>query len=85
MGGFSVLRPVRAATSAAFDAYGRTRATMSGYESNDRIMLATLPSVAITTTYAALGDAPLLLLCTGALAAIAAIAWRNRRRRIVTL
>ena len=85
IGGFSVLRPVRAATSAAFDAYGRTRATMSGYESNDRIMLATLPSVAITTTYAALGDAPLLLLCTGALAAIAAIAWRNRRRRIVTL
>jgi apolipoprotein N-acyltransferase len=85
MGGFAIVRPVRAATSAAFDAYGRTRATMSGYESNDRIMLATLPSAAVATYHAALGDTPLVLVCLTSLATIAVVGWRNRRRRIVTL
>lgn len=84
MGGFAIVRPVRAATSAAFDAYGRTRASMSGYESNDRIMLATLPSTAVATHYAALGDTPLVLVCLTSLATIAAVGWRKRRRNRVT-
>ncbi len=55
-GGFSLLRPVRWATSAAFDAYGRPRATLSHFEANDRIMLATLPATPVATVYARWGD-----------------------------
>jgi len=55
-GGFSVLRPVRWATSGAFDAYGRSRASLSHFEANDRIMLATVPVQRIPTLYASIGD-----------------------------
>lgn len=55
-GGFSLIRPVRWATSGAFDAYGRTRATLSHFEENDRIILATLPVTPVRTVYAGIGD-----------------------------
>ncbi len=62
-GGYSLLRPVRGATSFAFDAYGNIRASMSYYEDNDRIMLASLPTQKIWTLYGAVGDIfPLLLI-----------------------
>jgi apolipoprotein N-acyltransferase len=61
-GGFSVLRPTRWATSAAYDAWGRTRGAMSAWEQNDRVLLATLPTTPVPTLYAALGDAPVGLL-----------------------
>jgi apolipoprotein N-acyltransferase len=60
-GGFSVLRPVRWATSGAFDAYGRSRATLSHFEDNDRVILATLPVLRVPTFYSRIGDAPVLL------------------------
>ena len=77
-GGFSVVRPVRWATSGAFDAYGRQRASLSHFEENDRVMLATVPTVPLPTLYGRIGDAPALgyvLILVGALAA----AWRRRR------
>jgi apolipoprotein N-acyltransferase len=60
-GGFSLLRPVRWATSGAFDAYGRTRATLPFHEDNDRILLATLPVDRVPTLYAVVGDSIALL------------------------
>lgn len=55
-GGYSLLRPVRGATSFAFDAYGNIRASMSYYEDNDRIMIASLPTKKIWTLYGVVGD-----------------------------
>jgi apolipoprotein N-acyltransferase len=80
-GGFSVLRPVRWSTSAAFDAYGRTRSSLSPWEENDRVMLAVLPVAAVPTLYARLGDTPLLAVCGMVLAACLLLsAWGGRRR-----
>jgi apolipoprotein N-acyltransferase len=57
-GGFSVVRPVRWATSMAFDAYGRQRAALPFFEENDRVLLATLPVQRVATVYGRVGDAP---------------------------
>lgn len=80
-GGFSLVRSVRWATSAAFDAYGRTRATMDGFAADDLVMLATVPVTPVATVYARLGDTPVVTLC---LTVLAAIGWRSRRRPGVT-
>lgn len=79
-GGFSLVRPTRWATSAAFDAYGRTRATMGAFEGEDRIMLATVPVTPVSTLYRQVGDAPLVILSS---AVLGLIGWRGRRRRRV--
>ena len=55
-GGYSLLRPVRGATSFAFDAYGNIRASMSYFEKNDRIMMASLPTKRVWTLYGVIGD-----------------------------
>lgn len=57
-GGMSIVRPTRAATSMAFDQYGRIRASMSAWEANDRVMLATVPTTHVDTLYTRLGDWP---------------------------
>jgi apolipoprotein N-acyltransferase len=62
-GGYSLLRPVRGATSFAFDAFGNIRSSMSYFEENDRILMASLPTKQIWTLYKVVGDIfPLLLL-----------------------
>jgi apolipoprotein N-acyltransferase len=58
-GGFSVIRPVRWATSAAYDAYGRLRAAMP-YDEGGRIMLVTLPVKPVATLYEKVGDWPVV-------------------------
>lgn len=72
-GGFSILRSVRAATSAAIDPQGRFRATLSPWEENDRVLVATIPARQVWTLYSVVGDAPALALAlalvAGALAA----------------
>lgn len=55
-GGYSVIRPVRWATSGAFDAYGRPRATMSWFEDTDRVFMAQLPVSSVQTLYHRTGD-----------------------------
>ncbi len=75
-GGFSLLRPARAGTSAAFDPYGRVRASMSAWEENERVMLATVPTAQVRTLYARLGDAPVVLLAAFVLTGAA---WAGRR------
>ena len=78
-GGFSVLRPVRWATSGAFDAYGRSRASLSHFEANDRIMLATLPVERVPTLYARMGDVlPVLALLFVLLASVRAMLSRRK-------
>jgi apolipoprotein N-acyltransferase len=54
-GGFSVVRPVRAAMSGAFDAFGRPRTTMDYYE-GDRMFIARVPTLRIETIYSRIGD-----------------------------
>ncbi len=77
-GGFSLVRPVRWATSAAFDAYGRTRATMAPFEGDDRVMLATVPVTPVATVYRRIGDAPLVTLAALTLLGVVVLAWRRR-------
>jgi apolipoprotein N-acyltransferase len=77
-GGFSVVRPVRWATSGAFDAYGRQRAAMSHFEENERVMLATVPTTPAPTLYASIGDSAAMLYL---LILIGALAAGFRRRR----
>jgi len=71
-GGMSVVRATRAATSMAFDPHGRVRASMSAWERNDRVMLATVPATQLPTLYTSAGDWPALLAAALALAAAAA-------------
>ncbi len=81
-GGFSVLRPVRWATSGAFDAYGRSRAALSHFEANDRIMLATLPVERVPTLYARTGDwLPVLALLFIVLASVRAMFSRWKKQK----
>lgn len=77
-GGFSVFRPVRAATSAAFDAYGRMRASMPFFENNSRVFTASVPTERVPTLYAVIGDSPAVL-CGSYLLMVWAIAMRGRR------
>ena len=60
-GGFSVVRPVRWATSMAFDQYGRVRAAMSVWEQNDKILMATVPVEPVPTLYRLYGEWPPLV------------------------
>ncbi len=78
-GGFSVLRPVRWATSGAYDAYGRARATMSWFEDGERTMLARVPATRVSTLYGRIGDVLPLLSAALVLAGVAAAA-RGRIR-----
>ena len=75
-GGFSIVRSVRAATSAAIDPLGRFRATLSPWEENDRVLVATVPARQLRTLYAAVGDAPAVAF---ALALVAAALAAGRR------
>jgi apolipoprotein N-acyltransferase len=78
--GLSVVRPVRWATSMAFDAYGRTRGALPYFESNDRILLVQVPTEPVKTLYSRIGDragALYALLLGGAVTSAIA----NRRRR----
>ena len=76
-GGFSLLRPARAAASAGFDAYGRVRGWMNYFENNDRILIATLPTQPVTTLYSRIGDIAVYL-CMGLLVWVSLILWRRR-------
>jgi len=76
-GGMSVVRPTRAATSMAFDQYGRIRASMSAWEDNDRVMLATVPTTQVATLYTKLGNWPVTL----AMLVLVTAVLTSRRRR----
>jgi apolipoprotein N-acyltransferase len=78
-GGFSILRPVRWATSGAFDGYGRQRAAMSHFEQNDRVIMATLPVQPMPTLYARIGDSTAILYGLIILGALASGTWRRGR------
>ena len=54
---------MRGATSYAFDAYGRVRASMGYFEENERIMIASIPTKQVKTLYRKVGDIfPMVLL-----------------------
>ncbi len=79
-GGFSLLRSVRWATSAAFDPYGRTLASMSAWENNGHVMLASIPVLRVRTLYSRVGDLPVLLSSLAILVLALFAPWRARRR-----
>jgi apolipoprotein N-acyltransferase len=62
--GHSIIRSTRFGNSAAITPYGETIAQMSSYDKNDRIMIAYLPVMGVTTVYALIGDA-FIYLCIG--------------------
>ncbi len=55
-GGFSLLRSANEATSMGFDNYGKIRAAMPDFGSNDRILIASLPVQKINTLYSRVGN-----------------------------
>jgi len=77
-GGFSVVRPVWAATSGAFDAYGRPRGTMNFFE-GERVFVSRVPAKQIDTIYRHIGDVVPLLALIVLLAAVFSIALTRRR------
>ncbi len=77
-GGFSVVRPVRWATSAAFDGLGRVRGLLPGREL-DKVMVATVPLEQLSTVYTRVGDAPALVLVAPLLGAVGLAVMRRRR------
>ena len=78
-GGYSLLRPVRGATSFAFDAYGNIRASMSYFEENDRIMMASLPTQRVWTLYSVVRDVfPMGLLLF--LGVVLVVFWRKKSK-----
>lgn len=76
-GGFSLLRPVRWASSAAFDGVGRVRGWLPGREA-DMVLVATVPLEQLPTIYTRVGDAPALALLLP-LALSLGLAIRRRR------
>lgn len=77
-GGFSVLRSVRWATSAAFDGLGKVRGLLPGREA-DKVLVTTVPLEQVATLYTQVGDAPAVavgVLLVGTLA----LAVRRRQR-----
>jgi len=74
--GVSVLRSTRLGLSVALDPYGRVHGALSSFETDDRILIATLPVRRVWTLYAAIGD---LFVALCALSLVGALAWRRRR------
>lgn len=67
-GGFSVLRPVRWATSFGFDALGRVRGAMAASDPQHMLIM-TLPTQRVDTLYVLWGDWPVVLLGSALLSA----------------
>jgi apolipoprotein N-acyltransferase len=60
-GGFTLLRAVRWAPSAAFDAHGRVHAWMPATDDTDGVMVTHVPVGRTPTTLVSLGDRPVAL------------------------
>jgi apolipoprotein N-acyltransferase len=80
-GGFSLVRSVRWATSGAYDALGRARATASFFE-GERTMIASVPATRIPTLYAGVGETVPPAAAIVVLAAIALLVVRRRRAHV---
>lgn len=79
--GLSVLRPVRAASSAAFDAAGRVRGWKGA---GAGVLVVDLPTTPVPTLYARWGDTPMLTLSALVLAGVLALGLRTRREPVGT-
>jgi apolipoprotein N-acyltransferase len=77
-GGFSVLRSVRWASSAGFDAMGRVRGWMPANDP-EGVMVVKLPTERVSTLYARVGDAPVVTFSASLLVGTISVALRRRR------
>lgn len=77
--GFSVLRPVRHATTFAFDAYGRTLAARPPRSEGELFVVAELPTAHVATPYQRFGDWPVALAIASLLALTLESFVRSRR------
>jgi apolipoprotein N-acyltransferase len=80
-GGFSLLRAVRWAPSAAFDAHGRARGWMPATGDTDGVMVTHVPVGRTATTVVSLGDQPVALAAVVLLALIGVALTRSRKAR----
>jgi apolipoprotein N-acyltransferase len=78
-GGHTIVRATRFGRSAAYDAYGRLRASHDHFAVGPRVMIAEVPRRGIPTVYAWIGDA-FVALCLAASLAMLALAWRSNER-----
>lgn len=60
-GGFSLIRSTRWGLSATVDPYGRVTGQLSDFNSDEKILISTVPSAGIRTIYALLGDWVILI------------------------
>ena len=81
-GGYALLRSTRMGLSAGIDGYGRIRGWMSANESDERILLVSLPTQRIPTLYPVIGDA-LVYLGLAYVAGLSAALLLRRRSWVV--
>lgn len=82
--GVSVVRPVRAAASAAFDPAGRVRGWMAAKDP-EGVMVADVPTTPVATFYARYGDTPVLVLAGIVLAGVLGRALLGRAPVVLAL
>lgn len=80
-GGFSILRSTRMGLSAGIDPYGRLRGWLSSHESDERVLVVTLPAESVPTLYARIGDTLVYLGLAYAVWVSVAL-WRARPRPV---
>jgi len=76
--GFSVVRQTNQGTSMAMDGAGHLLARQEFFETNDRLMIADVPTRRVLTPYAVLGE---WFAYTGMALALALVVWGVVRRR----
>lgn len=77
--GLPMVRPVRAATSFATDQFGRVLASLPASDSNDGVMIASIPSVRVGTLYTTTGEVvPLVALAFCVLTIVRVLRQRSR-------
>lgn len=81
-GGFSVIRPVRWASSEAYDAYGRIRGSMPYHEGN-RVMVVDLPVEPVQTLYSKIGDWPVWIAFMVLIVSIIALFIRKKDTHLI--
>jgi apolipoprotein N-acyltransferase len=83
-GGYSAVRSARHGLSAGFGPYGRARGLLSANESNEKILIVTVPAASVPTLYKLVGDIVPWLSAAFLLFLIGRRFWRRVQRKPLT-